>query len=184
MTVAPRIDLPFRRASADDFEAVYAIIADAALWLQSRNIPQWEWFLSEKGKKLVRHRIESAETYLVFDSQSQPIATFTIQWEDPQIWGSRGSDGTAGYVHGLAVCRRAAGKGLGLDLLALASNLIAENSRRVVRLDCHPQNQALCNYYRRAGFSDLGTGHSASSGWSFQLFERPIDPSFPDPQKT
>jgi GNAT superfamily N-acetyltransferase len=172
-------ELQVNRATAPDFDAVYAIIAEAAAWLQSRDISQWNWFLTDPGKDLVRHRIETAETYLVLDPRAQPLATFTLQWDDEMIWGPRGKDGTAGYVHGLAVRRRAAGIGLGLKMLEWSSNLISRKSRRLLRLDCMAKNEFLCNYYRRAGFTDAGRNDALSIGASqqlfIQLFEKPID---------
>ena len=177
--MTPHDELKFRRATAADFDAVYAIVLEAAAWLQSRNIPQWNWLSTDKGKILIRKRIESAETYLVFNPSNQPAATFALQWEDEQIWGPRGRDGTAGYVHGVAVTRRAAGKGLGLAMLARASSKIAQNSRRFIRLDCDGKNAALCNYYRRAAFGDAGLlerrGFASGEQLSIQLFEKIID---------
>jgi protein-tyrosine phosphatase len=172
-------DLQFRRATTADFDAVYAIVLEAAAWLQSRNISQWNWLSADKGKNVIRHRIETAETYLIFNPLNQPVATFTLQWEDEQIWGPRGRDGTAGYVHSLAVTRCAAGKGLGLAMLSHASSKIIQNSRRLMRLDCDARNPGLCNYYRRAGFADAGIndaiGFGTSSQIFVQLFEKPID---------
>ena len=179
-------ELQVKRAAAGDFDAVYAIIAEAAAWLQSRDISQWNWFLTDPGKDFIRHRIETAETYLVLDPRAQPVATFTVQWDDEMIWGPRGKDGTAGYVHGLAVRRRAAGIGLGLKMLEWSSNLIAQKSRRLIRLDCMAKNESLCNYYRRAGFTDAGINDALSIGASqqlfIQLFERPIRSPSSKPQ--
>lgn len=174
MSVSLPADLPFRRATAADFDAVFTIMLEAATWLQSRGISQWSFFLTQPGKEFVRNRITTAETYLVFDPTDRPIATFTLHWKDEEIWGARGLDGNAGYIHGLAVCRRAAGNGLGRILLNQASNLIAKNSRRLTRLDCMAQNESLCNYYRQAGFTDLGVSNSLITGKSLRLFERPI----------
>jgi ribosomal protein S18 acetylase RimI-like enzyme len=171
--------LQFRRATSTDFDAVYSIVLEAATWLHSRNIPQWNWLSTDKGKTVIRRRIENAETYLVFDPANQPLATFTLQWEDEQIWGPRGRDGTAGYVHGLAVTRCAAGKSLGVAMMEYAASKIAQNSRRLMRLDCDARNPSLCDYYRRAGFVDAGIndaiGFGTSSQIFVQLFERPID---------
>jgi ribosomal protein S18 acetylase RimI-like enzyme len=165
-------DLAIRRAGPEEFDDVFAVVHEAAKWLESRGIPQWRFFLTDAGRDFVRDRIGSGETYLVFDSSHQPIATFRLQWSDQEIWGPRGLDGQAGYVHGLAVRRHAAGAGLGLKLLDLASDLIARNSRPLVRLDCMAANPPLCDFYRRAGFSDLGVGTSNITSKSLRLFER------------
>jgi ribosomal protein S18 acetylase RimI-like enzyme len=170
-----------RRAALADFDAVYSIVAEVATWLKSRNSSQWAFFLTDEGKNLVRHRIETAETYLVDDSHAQLIATFTVQWDDEMIWGPRGLDGKAGYVHGLAVSRRAAGNGIGLQMLEWSANRIAQNARNLVRLDCMANNELLCNYYRRAGFADAGVYDVVRTGsWErlfVQLFERTIQRS-------
>jgi ribosomal protein S18 acetylase RimI-like enzyme len=174
------IGIDIRRAAVADLDVAYAIIVEAAMWLQSRGSSQWAWFLTESGKDIIRHRIETAETYLVLDPQAQPVATFTVQWDDERIWGSRGKDGTAGYVHGLAVRRHAAGKGLGLKMLEWSSERIAQNDRPLVRLDCMANNEPLCNYYRRAGFHDAGVYDAVRIGsWErlfVQLFERSVGP--------
>ncbi len=182
----PQGELQVNRATAADFDAVYATIAEAAAWLQSRGISQWIWFLADPGKDLIRRRIETAETYVVLEARAQSVATFTVQWDDELIWGPRGRDGTAGYVHGLAVRRRAAGIGLGLQMLEWSANLIAQKNRRLIRLDCMAQNESLCNYYRRAGFTDAGINDALSIGDSqrlfIQLFERPIRSPSSKPQ--
>jgi ribosomal protein S18 acetylase RimI-like enzyme len=110
-------ELQVNRATAADFDAVYALMLEAAMWLQSRSIPRWTFFFSQRSKDFIRNRILTAETYLVLDPAEQPIATFTMYWKDEEAWGVRGLDGEAGYIHGLAVSRRAAGKGLGRALL-------------------------------------------------------------------
>ena len=174
----------FRLATLADLDAVYAIISEAATWLKSRQISQWDWFLTDPGKALIRHRIETAETYVVLDPHAKPVATFTIQWDDEKIWGPRGLDAKAGYVHGLAIRRHAAGKGLGLKMLEWSSNRIVQNARNLVRLDCMADNQPLCNYYRRAGFVDAGVYDVIRIGsWErlyVQLFQRSVDPTFID----
>jgi ribosomal protein S18 acetylase RimI-like enzyme len=171
----------FRRATLADLDTVYALITEAANWLKSRSSTQWAFFLTDEGKNLIRRRIETAETYFVLDPNAQPIATFTIQWDDEKIWGQRGLDSKAGYVHGLAVSRRAAGNDLGLKMLDWSSKHIAQNNRPLVRLDCMADNEPLCNYYRRAGFIDAGTYDVVRIGsWErlfVQLFERSIDPA-------
>jgi len=176
-------ELQLNRAAPADFDAVYSIIAEAAAWLQSRDISQWNWFLTDPGKDLIRQRIETAETYLVLDPRAQSLATFTLQWDDEMIWGPRGKDGAAGYVHGLAVRRRAAGIGLGLKMLEWSSSLISQKSRRLIRLDCMAKNESLCNYYRRAGFTDAGRNDALSIGASQQLFIQLFEKQIESPSK-
>jgi ribosomal protein S18 acetylase RimI-like enzyme len=168
-------NLPVRRAVAEDSDAVYAIIEESARWLLSRGIRQWESYLTESGRESIRRRIKIAETYLVSDPAGDPIATFALQWDDQEIWGEQGKDGLAGYVHGLAVRRSAAGKNLGRDILDLAAKMIAEKPRPFLRLDCMATNAALCEYYRQAGFAGVRVNEVVKGTLYIQLFERRTD---------
>jgi ribosomal protein S18 acetylase RimI-like enzyme len=170
------LDMQLRRTTAGDFDAVFALMVEAATWLQSRGISQWSFFFTEPAREFIRKRIVGAETYLIFDAIERPVGTFALYWKDEEAWGLRGLDGEAGYVHGLAVSRRASGKGLGYLLLGLASKLIAQNSRALMRLDCMAQNEALCGYYCRAGFVDMGVSNSNIKGKALRLFQREIAP--------
>jgi ribosomal protein S18 acetylase RimI-like enzyme len=163
-----------RRATAADFDAVFGLMVEAAGWLQSRGISQWSFFFTEPAREFVRKRIVGAETYLIYDRGEQPVGTFALYWKDEETWGPRGLDREAGYVHGLAVSRRASGKGLGYVLLGLASKLIAQNSRELIRLDCMAKNEGLCGYYRRGGFVDMGVGDSNVTGKGLRLFQRAV----------
>ena len=167
-------ELPIRRAGLADFEEVYSIVAEAARWLQSRGISQWDSYLRDEGMPWLRRRIETAETYLVLGLRGESIATFTMQWEDPRIWGDRGKDGRAGYVHGLAVRRSAAGRNLGFDIMNLAAEMAAAKPRELLRLDCMATNEGLCDYYRRAGFVGVGVNVVIKDVLSVQFFERRV----------
>jgi ribosomal protein S18 acetylase RimI-like enzyme len=170
-------DPPFtlRRATLADLSTVHEIVIEAARWLQSRGNDMWQWAFTDAGKNTFRKRIESHETYIASDRSAQPIATFTIQFSDPHIWGERGNDdGRTAYIHGLAVRRCVAGRGLGYELLNLASQMLAERGRSVLRLDCAADNQPLCDYYRKAGFIEVGVVHFEKWNWTSRLFERPI----------
>lgn len=167
-------NLVLRRATLADFDQVYAILEEASKWLLSRKLPQWEWFLTEDGKAFIRRRIEIYETYLTNDAAGRPAGTFTLQWEDEYVWGERGKDGLAGYVHGLATARAAAGKGLGKALLDAAEKMIAARGRKFFRLDCIAHNQTLCDYYRAYGFKDLGVKQIQQIQFSPRLFQLEI----------
>jgi ribosomal protein S18 acetylase RimI-like enzyme len=143
------------RASAADASLVIAVIEDAARWLMSRGIAQWQWFLTPAGHDLVNRRIAMHEVYLVHAGATGPndaIATVTVQWSDRDFWLDRGDDGTAGYVHGLAVRRAHAGLGWGEQLIDHAADRCRQRGRSLLRLDCMADNSQLRAYYERLGF--------------------------------
>jgi GNAT superfamily N-acetyltransferase len=170
MKMSPLI---FRRAASEDFEVLYAIMLDAAQWLATREIDQWTWVEKSQGRNFLRERLQTAEVYLAF-VRHEPVGTVSVQWEDREIWGERGVDGLAGYVHGLAVKRSASGRGLGAALIDFAAGLTLAEGRRILRLDCMSANESLRIYYLRRGFKLVGEHHSAKTGFDSALFERKI----------
>ncbi len=162
------------RAGEQDAESVIAVMRDAAQWLRSRGIDQWGWAFTEKGAELIHQRIQREEVYLAV-YEGQRVATVCLQWQDKLIWDERGEDGQAGYVHGLAIMRRAGGQGVGQQLLAWAEVQIAARGRSLARLDCMADNPGLCAYYRCQGYRDLGVKHFRTT--AARLFEKPIGTS-------
>lgn len=140
-----RIDI--RRANIDEIDDVILVLDEVAAWLTSVRVQQWplrfrpEWVSSS---------VEEGYTWLVH-VDSRLVATLVLDWSDP-IWDA--NDGSAGYVHRLAVRRHAAG--LGSHLLAWAASEVSLRDRQFLRLDCLATNRRLCEYYEAAGFQHRG----------------------------
>ncbi len=162
--------LPITRAGEDDFAQVHAIKCEALAWVQSLGITQWTSPPdTPESRAWLREKLAREETYLVWLRQ-QPVTTIRLEWEDPVIWGERGTDGLAGYIHGFFQRPCAAGHGIGRALLAWAGQNIAERGKTCARLDCMADNARLCRYYRQQGFSPLHI--AAWPNWRAQLFEK------------
>ena len=91
--------------------------------------------------------ISRGEVYLA-RCERRAVGTFTLQWSDALFWP--GAKAEADYIHRIAVRREA--HGLGLALLKMAERVTAASGRELLRLDCFSGNDALCDYYERAGF--------------------------------
>jgi GNAT superfamily N-acetyltransferase len=137
-----------------DKQLVLGIVRDAAAWLKGRGIDQWQGTLKPGFEARVEQRIRSGSVYLAWLAD-EAVATVRIEWEDAAFWGERGQDGLAGYVHGLAVARKWAGRRVGEDVLSWARQFI-ETKGKAVRLDCVADNPRLCQYYEVLGFSYQG----------------------------
>ena len=74
----------------------------------------------EFGEQLLRDRVEDHEVYL-FGRDDPGVGTLTIQWSDPEVWGERGTDGLAGYIHRMAIVRSAGGGRIGERMLEWAA---------------------------------------------------------------
>jgi ribosomal protein S18 acetylase RimI-like enzyme len=163
--------LAIARAGAADYDAVMAILREAADWLSARGNPQWIHWHMEAGERMLRDRLEHHEVYLA-RRDGVPVGTLTIQWSDLEQWGERGSDGSAGYIHGIAITRSVGGKRVGERLLEWAVDTIAARGRRFARLDAMESNAALCRYYEQRGFHSRGTAKLFGGMYIAQLFER------------
>jgi ribosomal protein S18 acetylase RimI-like enzyme len=164
--------LHIRRAAITDYDIVIGILREAAAWLSSRGNPQWMHWYHEYGERILRENLKLHEVYLALH-EIEPVATMTVQWSDEMVWGAKGNDGLAGYVHSFAVMRKVGGLEVGDRLLQWAIELIASRGRRYVRLDCQESNEALCRYYEQRGFVRLGIAQLPGD-WTSRLFERRI----------
>jgi ribosomal protein S18 acetylase RimI-like enzyme len=161
------------RATVADYDAVMAILREAAGWLSGRGIHQWDHWYMDAGEQILRDRLEHDEVYL-FQRDSFPVGTLTIQRSDTEVWGERGIDGQAGYIHGMAIVRSAAGKRVGERMLEWAIGTIAARGLSYARLDAMASNAALCSYYEHLGFRPLGTETLFSGIYTARLFEREL----------
>lgn len=167
----PAPPLRVERAGPADLASVLDILEDARRWLIRRGIPE-QWPRAAPLEVFAR-RIERGEVYLASRGEAR-VGTFSLLWADPPVWGETPDD--AGYVHGLAVRRSAAGQGVGPLLLDAAARLVADAGRPYLRLDCWAGNPDLCAYYDRHGFARRGR-KDLGGGFVVQRFERGVVPA-------
>ena len=148
------VEIEAVRARPSDLGTVLSILEEAALWLASRGIRQWlpGTFCRER----IGSRIGRGEVYL-FVLGGRSVGSMVLQWSDEETWGDVPND--AGYVHGLAIRRDQAGKGLGRELLRWAEARVADAGAAYMRLDCAAENRTLNDYYAGAGFRYSGRAH-------------------------
>jgi GNAT superfamily N-acetyltransferase len=134
-----------RPAVLADLDDVLDILSEAARWLKSREINQWQ--VDGFPRDLIGDDISRGAVYIA-SCNRRVVGTFTLNWSDELFWP--GANDAAGYIHRIAVRREA--RGLGLELLKFAERVTLATGRKLLRLDCFSGNAVLCNYYERAGF--------------------------------
>jgi ribosomal protein S18 acetylase RimI-like enzyme len=144
-----------RRALPDDAEAVLPLRDKLADWLEDQGIRQWR--RGEVPHSRLQMAIRDGGVYVV-ELENQVVASMTLQWQDPLIWGH--SPETAGYIHMLVVDREGAGHGVGRHLLEWTEEKIRLHGPRLARLDVVRTNTALPSYdegggYRLVGYQDF-----------------------------
>lgn len=162
-------DLIIRQAGEGDKSLVIHIKQDAASWLENRGIHQWAGILMAPGEDMVYKRVHEGEVYLALKG-AQAVGTISILWEDPISWGEKGLDGKAGYMHGIAILRQYAGKGVGRDIIQWATDLIRSKGK-IVRLDCMAENPRINEFYRQLEFKNVGL-KELPSGFKVSLYEK------------
>jgi ribosomal protein S18 acetylase RimI-like enzyme len=169
-------ELTVERAEHADASGVEALLDAAATWQQSRGIQMWMpgWFREE-----VRETIASRDFY-VGRRGGQLVGCFLLDPQSPswiRPWLIRdGREPTqAMHLGRLAVAHEASGRGLGFELLNVASRLAAERGFAYVRLDCPAENLRLRRYYVEAGYAHIGdvkTRGPNDERWVSSVFER------------
>ena len=159
--------LEIREASLADLDVVMSMLEEAARWMVRHGIEGWT--PDEISRRRIVELIGSGEMHLaVLDGR--PVGTFALQWSDRKTWGRVPDD--AGYVHGLVIERDFAGMGLGREVLRRVERMVSLAGREYLRLDCVADNEALNEYYRRAGFGYRG--RAVVKELAVSLYERRV----------
>ncbi|GAB2582305.1 hypothetical protein GCM10027168_13860 [Streptomyces capparidis] len=137
----------FRQATASQVHTVLRVLDEAAAWLRERHIDQWP---ARFEAAWVEGAVARGETWLVHVG-GEVAGTATLDWSDP-LWTD--VEGSAGYLHRMAVRRRWAG--LGAAVLDWAGDTARGHGKEALRLDCVSGNHRLRAYYEARGFHHRG----------------------------
>ncbi|GAA0610154.1 GNAT family N-acetyltransferase [Streptomyces crystallinus] len=151
MTTPPP-PLDFRPAREGDIPTLVGLYDDAARWMRSTGIDQWQ--PGEKDVPHFRRRIAEGEVWLALTADGGVAGAYELWWEDEPAWGTRPPE--AGYVHRLMTDRATAPAGTGRALLAHAEQRIAAAGRPLSRLDFKASSPGLRAYYESAGYTVAG----------------------------
>ena len=166
-------------ATPDDLPAILTLFDEAQKWLAARGLEgQWGTRpISTIPAQMQRFRDWIAEgTLFAARIETEVVATLVLTATVPRYaqaaWQAFPTP--AFYIEAFVVSRRHAGSGIGLALLGWAEAMARHQRVAFLRLDCWAANDALCAYYRKAGFVpvdliDVGT-------WPCQLFEKRVRP--------
>jgi ribosomal protein S18 acetylase RimI-like enzyme len=163
------------RATSDDLNTLVAFRDEAAAWLASKDIDQWQepWPTEDLMVEGMLRNIQAGETFIVWDDNDAPAATITInRFAKPELWTEEEAAQPALYAHKVTVDRTYAGQGLGAEVLDWAGTRAADEGADWLRVDVWTTNERLQHYYLRQGFTYVRTvvlPHNPSGA----LFQRP-----------
>ncbi len=148
-----QMNLILSKALPSESEAVFLVLMESALWLESRNISQWpvDWLETKKGE--IFNSIDQGNFYILRADVSIE-AVVEIKSQPEQLWGN---DNTPSfYIHKLAKRRNTEIKGVGEIVLSLISKIKSKLEVSKIRLDCVSSNHKLKEYYLSKGFEFCG----------------------------
>jgi GNAT superfamily N-acetyltransferase len=142
-------------ASAADLSLVIDILDDAARWLISKGIRQWESPPPPEAWELFEREIAQGRVYIVrLADAPEAVATFRVEWTGAPLWQE---EKNAGYLYTLALRPKYVGHGLGKSIVRWVENYFYAEGRRWFRLDCIASNERLRRWYEEFGFRYCAT---------------------------
>jgi RimJ/RimL family protein N-acetyltransferase len=162
------------RATPDDLDTLVAFRDQAAAWLASKGIDQWQepWPTEDLMVEGMLANIEAGETFIVWADDHTPAATITINHHaKPELWTPEEAAEQALYARP-PEARSTVAQELGAELLDWAGTRAADEGADWLRVDVWTTNERLQHYYLRQGFTYVRTvvlAHNPSGA----LFQRP-----------
>jgi ribosomal protein S18 acetylase RimI-like enzyme len=167
--------LVIRPAIPIELHTVMAILSDAADWLKTKGIDQWQSPPPLALWDFMAREIEVGHIYLVQrQTDSAALATFRLTWIDAELWDDAHGRANAGYVYTLATSAQAKGTGLGKKILSWIGGYVGRQGKSRLRLDCMANNPAIRAYYTRLGFEYRGQ-KTTHDGYTLALYELRLD---------
>lgn len=152
-----------------DLPGFVAVLEETAAWLWGRGIRQWEPGSMRAQEPTLASWAAAGHLLVARDARAVVGGCFLVP-EAGREWSGR--DGTALYLHKLAVARAHARRGIARRILAHCDEVARTHGVPRLRLDCWDGNARLRAFYRDAGFRELEA--VPSHGYAVRLFERAV----------
>jgi GNAT superfamily N-acetyltransferase len=166
-----------------DLDKVVGLIREAADWLASKGIDQWQkpWPDRTRQRERILNDLFKGKTWLVRDGKTT-VATITIDTDEPldaeerPVWPTDESQRPVLYVRRVVVSRRYSRLGLGAALLDWAADVAkGDHGAGLIRIDVGTTNVNLHAYYEGQRFTRCPDPQGLGDYPSQALFQRRVD---------
>ena len=123
-------------------------------------------------RAFIAEHVVAGRQYLIHEN-GRWVGSFRVSFDDTRFWGPAGTDGLAGYLHGIRRRLDPDLRGWGLKILAIVENHILAHGKQLARLDCRAENERLRRYYSDAGYETRGEVN-LENGWRSIKFEKSL----------
>lgn len=178
-----RYPFVLRLAVPGDLDKVVGLIREAADWLGSKGIDQWQkpWPDRAGQRERILNDLFKGKTWLLQDGKTM-AATITLDTDEPMdlnahpVWPPDKSQRPALYMRRVIVSRRYARRGLGAALLDWAADVAKRDyGARLIRIDARTTNVRLHAYYEGQRFTRCPDPRGLGDYPAQALFERGVD---------
>ena len=163
-----------RKANKADLDNIMLMYKSCVKGMLANNIDQWDATYPNDGV-IMQDLI--TQTYFVAEEnsiiigginidQNQDLTYLDIDWKDK-------SDSFL-VVHRLGVKEEYWNKKIGKDLMLFTEKLVIEKGLKSIRLDTYSGNPKAMEFYRRLGYTELGTIDLKSNKDKYHCFEKII----------
>ena len=166
-----------------DLDKVVGLVREAADWLGSRRIDQWQkpWPDRAGQRERILNDLFKGKTWLVRDGKTT-VATITIDTDEPldaeerPVWPTEQDRRAVLYVRRVIVSRRYVRLGLGAALLDWAADVAKrDHGAELIRIDVRTTNVKLHAYYEGQRFTRCPDPKGLGDYPSQALFQRRVD---------
>ena len=163
-----------RKANKADLDNIMLMYKSCVKGMLANNIDQWDATYPNTGvimEDLIAQSYFVAEENSIIIGginidQNQDKTYLEIDWEDK-------SDSFL-VVHRLGVKEEYWNKKIGKDLMLFTEKLVKERRMRSIRLDTYSGNPKAMEFYRRLGYTELGTINLKPNKNEYYCFEKII----------
>jgi GNAT superfamily N-acetyltransferase len=166
-----------------DLDKVVGLVREAADWLRSMGIDQWQepWPDRAGHRERILNDLFKGKTWLVRDDKTT-VATVTIDTDEPvdaqerPVWPAGENRRAVVYVRRVIVSRHYARLGLGAALLDWAADVAKrDHGAELIRIDVRTTNVKLHAYYEGQRFIRCPDPQGLGDYPSQALFQRRVD---------
>lgn len=166
-----------------DLDKVVRLVREAADWLGSKRIDQWQkpWPDRAGHRERILNDLFKGKTWLVRGGNTT-AATITIDTDEPldaeerPVWPAEENRRAVLYVRRVIVSRRYARLGLGAALLDWAADVAKrDHGAELIRIDVRTTNVKLHAYYEGQRFTRCPDPQGLGDYPSQALFQRRVD---------
>ncbi|RYY50201.1 MAG: GNAT family N-acetyltransferase [Chitinophagaceae bacterium] len=139
------------QSTPTDIDAIFSLYEDAVDYQKTKFNKHWLPF----DRQMVMKEIEEGKQWKIMEGDSI-ACVFALAFGDPHIWGDKNADPSI-YLHRIVTHSSFRGGGYVNQIISWAKLYGRQLQKKFIRMDTWGDNDELIEYYKRCGFTYLGS---------------------------